>query len=112
MPMGRPQAERVVDEALARRLLEDQHPDLADLPLTHLDSGWDNVIYRLGDKLTVRLPRREVAAAVEGEVLVDLVGQGHEIVIATDGSDDFQLLPGEDLSRGVVGRTTDLQGDL
>jgi aminoglycoside phosphotransferase (APT) family kinase protein len=64
MPMGRPRAERVVHEALVRRLLEDQHPDFADLPLTQLDSGWDNVIYRLGEKLTVRLPRREVAAAL------------------------------------------------
>ncbi len=62
--MGRPAAERVVDEALVRRLLADQHPDIADMPLSHLDSGWDNVIYRLGDEHTVRLPRREVAAAL------------------------------------------------
>ena len=29
---------------------------------TRLTEGWDNVIYRLGDELTVRLPRRTMAA--------------------------------------------------
>jgi aminoglycoside phosphotransferase (APT) family kinase protein len=28
------------------------------------DSGWDNVIFRLGNKLSVRLPRREIAATL------------------------------------------------
>ena len=32
------------------------------VPLVHLDAGWDNVIYRLGADLLVRLPRRAVAA--------------------------------------------------
>lgn len=59
---GKPEAEIEIDEALVRRLLEAQHPDLADLPLVLLASGWDNVIYRLGDALTVRVPRRAVAA--------------------------------------------------
>ncbi len=62
--MGRPRAQRVVDETLVRRLLKDQHPHLANRPLEHLDSGWDNVIYRLGEHHTVRLPRREAAAAL------------------------------------------------
>lgn len=47
-----------------RRLLEAQHLDLAALPLREFGSGWDNAIYRLGDALCVRLPRREVAAAL------------------------------------------------
>ena len=64
MPAGKPDAEVLVDEALARRLLADQHPDLAQLPLEPLDSGWDNVIFRLGSELTVRIPRREVAAGL------------------------------------------------
>lgn len=59
---GKPAAEIEIDEALIRRLLAEQHPDLAGLPLKHLDSGWDNVIYRLGSDYTVRVPRREVAA--------------------------------------------------
>ena len=62
MNAGRPDAEVDVDEALVRALLADQHPDLAELPVEPLDSGWDNVMFRLGNLLTVRMPRREVAA--------------------------------------------------
>jgi aminoglycoside phosphotransferase (APT) family kinase protein len=62
MPAGKPDAEVDVTETLVRRLLSDQHADLAQLPLSLLDSGWDNVIYRLGDALTVRVPRRQMAA--------------------------------------------------
>lgn len=51
-----------IDEGLVRRLLEEQHPDVADLPLVLIASGWDNVNYRLGDDLTVRLPHRVQAA--------------------------------------------------
>ena len=61
-PAARPAAEFEVTAALVRALLAEQHPDLADLPLTELASGWDNVIYRLGDDLTVRLPRRQAGA--------------------------------------------------
>ncbi len=57
-----PAAEIDIDEGLVRRLLADQHPDLADLPLALVANGWDNVIFRLGEALTVRLPRRELAA--------------------------------------------------
>lgn len=51
-----------IDADLVRTLLRSQHPDLAVLPIELLDNGWDNAIYRLGDSLLVRLPRREVAA--------------------------------------------------
>jgi aminoglycoside phosphotransferase (APT) family kinase protein len=60
--MDTPAADIAVDEPLVRRLLRSQHPDLADLPLVLVASGWDNVLYRLGDDLVVRLPRRLVAA--------------------------------------------------
>ncbi|MEP1123862.1 MAG: aminoglycoside phosphotransferase family protein [Ilumatobacter sp.] len=53
-----------VDENLVRSLLADQHPDLADLPIHVLANGWDNVMFRLGDELTVRLPRREMSACL------------------------------------------------
>lgn len=62
MPAGRPAAEVDIDATLVHHLLEEQYPDLAHLPLSHLDSGWDNVMYRLGEAYTVRLPRREIAA--------------------------------------------------
>lgn len=59
---GIPPAEVAVDEGLVRGLLLSQHPDLASLPLRHVATGWDNVTYRLGDELAVRLPRIRGAA--------------------------------------------------
>ncbi len=59
-----PEAEVDITVDLVRALLTDQHPDLAARPITPLANGWDNAIYRLGDDLTVRLPRREMAAVL------------------------------------------------
>lgn len=42
--------------ALVAGLLREQHPDLADLPLSFGARGWDNQLWRLGDELAVRLP--------------------------------------------------------
>ena len=53
-------AERTVDEALARRLLEEQFPDLAELPIVPLGAGWDNTVYTVGGEWVFRFPRREV----------------------------------------------------
>ncbi|MCG8348525.1 MAG: aminoglycoside phosphotransferase family protein [Chloroflexales bacterium] len=61
-PTGTPIAEFELDTALVTALLADQHPDLAHLPLQAVDAGWDNALFRLGDLLAVRLPRRAVAA--------------------------------------------------
>jgi aminoglycoside phosphotransferase (APT) family kinase protein len=55
-------AEIEVDEAQVRALLRAQHRDLADRALRHVDAGFDNQLWRLGDDLVVRLPRRAVAA--------------------------------------------------
>jgi hypothetical protein len=60
-PAGTPAAELVIDAALARQLVSAQHPDLADLPIRVVGSGWDNAMVRLGDDLALRLPRRTVA---------------------------------------------------
>ncbi|MFI5663511.1 aminoglycoside phosphotransferase family protein [Streptomyces sp. NPDC051684] len=46
---------------LVRDLLTDQHPDLAALPLGEVAGGWGNQMWRLGDELAVRMPRREGA---------------------------------------------------
>lgn len=59
---GIPPADVDVDERLVRGLLRSQHPDLAGLPLRHVATGWDNVTYRLGSRLAVRLPRISGAA--------------------------------------------------
>jgi aminoglycoside phosphotransferase (APT) family kinase protein len=61
-PSGTPAPEFDVDVALVHELLSNQHPDLAGLPLEALDAGWDNAMFRLGEHLVVRLPRRAIAA--------------------------------------------------
>lgn len=59
--------ERPIDESLVRRLLAEQLPEWAGLPLTRVEShGTDNAIYRLGEDMAVRLPRYP-AAAVQAE---------------------------------------------
>lgn len=50
--------EQPPDRALARRLVADQFPEWAGLPVTDVEhSGWDNRTFRLGADLTIRLPR-------------------------------------------------------
>jgi aminoglycoside phosphotransferase (APT) family kinase protein len=47
-----------VDEPLVRRLLAEQLPELAGLPMAIVEPwGTDNAIWRLGSELVIRLPR-------------------------------------------------------
>ena len=63
MPIGaKPAADVAIEISLVRALLNQQHADLAHLPLVDVGSGWDNSLYRLGADLAVRLPRRALAA--------------------------------------------------
>lgn len=49
-----------IDAALAGRLVAAQFPQWADLPIEPvLPLGTDNALYRLGDDMVARLPRRE-----------------------------------------------------
>jgi aminoglycoside phosphotransferase (APT) family kinase protein len=59
-----PAADVDVTAVLVRRLLAGQHPDLAGRPVEFLANGWDNAMFRLGDDLVVRLPRRQAAAQI------------------------------------------------
>ena len=59
----RPPADVEIGAGLVRRLLRTQHADLATLPLRRAGGGWDNEMWRLGDDLVVRLPRRSLGAA-------------------------------------------------
>ena len=59
-----PAAEVEVSADLVRRLLAGQHPDLARLPVEFLANGWDNELYRVGDGLVARLPRRALGAEI------------------------------------------------
>lgn len=64
-----PPADVSIDASLVRGLLQAQHADLVSLPLVEAGEGWDNKLYRLGDDLLVRLPRRQLSAAlIEHEV--------------------------------------------
>jgi aminoglycoside phosphotransferase (APT) family kinase protein len=62
--MAIPRAEVMIDEARVRELLAAQHPDLAQEILISVPSGWDNAIFRIGELLAIRLPRRELASAL------------------------------------------------
>lgn len=59
VPAGKMHADEVdIDASLVGRLLASQFPQWAHLPVRPVPSGGtDNVIYRLGDDLAVRLPR-------------------------------------------------------
>lgn len=61
--MKMPPAEIALSVEQLASLVRAQHPDLAAAPLRQVAHGWDNVIFRLGEDLAVRLPRR--AAAVD-----------------------------------------------
>ncbi len=61
---GKPESDIDITDALVRQLIREQHPDLGDETLTPVASGWDGVIYRLGESLAVRIPRREIAAGL------------------------------------------------
>jgi aminoglycoside phosphotransferase (APT) family kinase protein len=51
--------ELAIDEPLVRALLREQFPEWADEPLARVEpDGTVNVIYRLGEEMAVRLPRR------------------------------------------------------
>lgn len=57
-----------IDAALVRRLGDTQFPQWAGLPLRLLSpAGSDHVIYRLGDGLSVRLPRHAGAIGQAGK---------------------------------------------
>ncbi|WP_017624641.1 aminoglycoside phosphotransferase family protein [Nocardiopsis chromatogenes] len=58
-----------IDADLAHRLIAEQFPQWADLPVTPVPvSGMDNATFRLGDDMSVRMPRfRRWAEQVERE---------------------------------------------
>ncbi len=43
---------------MVRQLLRAQCPDKTDLPIRYLGSGWDNIMFRIGDEWVIRMPRR------------------------------------------------------
>jgi aminoglycoside phosphotransferase (APT) family kinase protein len=62
-------AEIVVDEELARRLIESQFAELELHSLHHLAEGWDNTVWVANGELAFRFPRRAIAVPlIEREV--------------------------------------------
>lgn len=49
------------DSALVRRLVDEQFPEYSHLSVQYRATGWDNVMFALGDEFAVRLPRRPEA---------------------------------------------------
>lgn len=54
-------ADVFVDEALVAGLIAEQHPECVG-PVRWLSEGWDNVVFRVGDTLAARMPRRQLGA--------------------------------------------------
>ncbi|MEZ5467946.1 MAG: hypothetical protein R3F18_09890 [Lysobacterales bacterium] len=59
---------------LVSSLLPDQAPDLHGRPFRFVAAGWDNAIYRLGDGLAIRLPRKPMAAVLNKRSLWQIRG--------------------------------------
>jgi len=78
---GTPIAELEIDTTLVRTLLAVQHPDLQQLPIEPVDAGWDNAMFRLGDRLCVRLPRRQAAATLIQNEQTWLPHLSHQLVL-------------------------------
>jgi aminoglycoside phosphotransferase (APT) family kinase protein len=56
-----PSAEVEVSATFVAALVESQHPDLVHGDIREMPPGFDNTIWRLGDELVARLPRRLIA---------------------------------------------------
>jgi aminoglycoside phosphotransferase (APT) family kinase protein len=64
-------AEILVDEALARRLIREQVPDLAERPMRFLAAGWDNAVYVVDEAWAFRFPQRAIAIpGIQREIAV------------------------------------------
>ena len=57
---GLPEPDYLVTEDVVRSLLGEQFPDLAELPISFAGEGFDNYLWRIGESLLMRIPRREI----------------------------------------------------
>ena len=104
-----------IDDALVRALVDEQFPQWAGLPLERAGDGTVNVIYRLGDELSVRLPRRSdvddaeerILRALDSRLPVEIprfVARGREFTVHTwlHGELPDGPLPAEDLAALIL----------
>ena len=103
--------EREIDDALVRLLVDAQFPQWSHLPLARAGDGTVNAIYRLGETLAVRLPRRGdvddgeelILRALESRLPVEIprfVARGEGFVVHTwlEGDLPDGPLPAEDVA--------------
>ena len=82
--------ETPTDAALVRRLVATQFPEWADLAVEPVASfGTDNALYRIGDDMVARLPRREVDVGLR-DVGAREVSDRHA-VLAAEGVEVLEL---------------------
>jgi len=82
MASGTPPQECEITVELAHRLICDQFPQYSREAVCEAASGWDNIMFRLGDHLAMRIPRRQVGA--------DLLANEHKHLSQIK---DFLVLP-------------------
>ncbi len=59
-----PAADVEITVELVQKIVRRQHPELAALPVAPFAHGWDNEVFRIGDQLLGRFPRRASAATL------------------------------------------------
>src|SRR4051794_30527398 len=80
-------AEFVVDDDLARSLIEAQFPTLAPASVVPTGVGWDNTAFLVNDAFVFRFPRRGIAAPlIEAEArLLPAVAPGLPLAVPRPG---------------------------
>jgi aminoglycoside phosphotransferase (APT) family kinase protein len=116
-----------VDDALVRRLVADQLPKWADLAVRPVTAwGTDNAVYRLGEDMAVRLPRRpRTSRTLEMErhwlpQLAPRLPLAVPVPLADGEPSDgypfrwsvYRWLPGENATPEHIADTGQLAGDL
>jgi len=77
-------ASEEITSSLVRYLVSEQFPQWSELPIRPVEvQGWDNRTFRLGDRLTVRLPSADgyVAGLVREEETLTILGSSFRVAI-------------------------------